>query len=362
MWVDGGADYVAVDPPCCGWDRLQQRRLGTTTKTVCSGETVHGEQGFYGRNELLIPSGGFGCQCTPERQAAIQRYEWTPLECSLPAWDAAAFCKALGNRTMLWIGDSTGGQLAAGVHNYVSWSGGGCAHQFTHEISDTLNGNDYGVLNRGKRWVDHVKSTTPRRPDIVIVNAGAHIKNMVPGGTSALLQVLSTTREEFLSGSWHTEGETHPMHLVWRTSLGAGCLVEGDVIAPLPAQPRDMPGWWEHVNATQKLYNFKLMYEWDSIAIEFWKHVPGASILDLTPLWQRPDSMQGSGQHEPWNCIHLCSPGPLRVSVSLSLLPMPANSQSKTLNANGNLTPTPFLPPTPTQIACCTPNVTLTAN
>ena len=111
-----------------------------------------------------------------------------------------------------------------------------------------------------------------------------------------------------------------PLRLVWRTSLGAGCLVNGTPLAPLAAMPRDTPGHWAYINATQKLYNFQLMEEWDALALEFWRPHPRAATLDLTPLWMRPDSMQGAGQVEPWNCIHVCMPGALRFAARQLML------------------------------------------
>ena len=35
------------------------------------------------------------------------RYVWEPARCELAAWDAAAFCDALGGRSIMFIGDST---------------------------------------------------------------------------------------------------------------------------------------------------------------------------------------------------------------------------------------------------------------
>lgn len=369
-WVDSGSKFADVDPPCCSWDpgpgginngagykaprsaalTSSSRALSAPSdaRPVCSMDTIYGPlyngaqhgQSFFGRDALLMPSGGLGCRCGVVRAAVIQRFEWTPDSCSLPAWDSGAFCRALGNRTVLWIGDSTGGQLSAAVHNYVAWGGGGCAHHFVHEPSDTLTGKNYGVMNRGKRWIEYVGELAAKgaRPDIVILGAGPHIASIrgrapaatlsgnssdadsVIVGTPAFIEVLETTWKDFKDSGWG-EGD-HPLRLVWRTSLGAGCLVSGDALVPLPKPPRDTDGHWAHIDATQNPYNYREMEEWDEVAIKFWREREGVQVLDLTPLWQRPDAMVGSGTVKPWNCVHTCMPGPLRLGgrVLLNLL------------------------------------------
>jgi len=316
--VDRGAAFAAADPPCCSWDR--RRALLETAgggggdaaaKPACTFDKVDmNTQSFVGAAAALMPAGGYGCRCSPERQRAMQAYEWEPAACELPAWDAHAFCAALGNRTILWLGDSSGTQLAAAVHNYVAWGGAACGAQMECRLADTLTGKLYGVLNRGPAWTETVDAV---RPDIVILGVGAHIKHTF--GTPAAVEVLETVHAAEAARYANSR-----MKVVWRTSLAAGCLVEGDAIAPLAALPRDVPGHWAHINATQKIYNFQMMEHWDHAALAFWRDHPRVATLDLTPIWMRPDTMQGAGEVEPWNCIHQCVPGPLRVAARQLLL------------------------------------------
>lgn len=317
-WADRGNTFAHLDPICCGWDRrgrLLKEIESVTFAPTCGWKGVDqnsfGGQAFTGNDEELLPTGGFACQCTPERQRSIQGYEWEPEHCHLPSWNASAFCLQLKDRNILWLGDSAGGQLATTLHNYIVWGRGGCGHAMVHHASDTLVGKQFGVLNRGRPWIEVIRSLS-FFPDIVVLGTGPHIS--AGSGTTSYIEVLRTVRNEYIKNFANTN-----LTFVWRTNLGAGCLVAGDLLKPLPKAPQSLDGYWAKVNASQTLYNFQLLEQWDDIAINFWKEVAkqykNVLTLDLRPLWRRPDAMQGAGQDRPWNCIHLCTPGPLRFAA-----------------------------------------------
>lgn len=307
-WQDRGEEFKNLNPPCCGFDRrLRELQKEPEEKPKC----VRGSDIFRGNSKALIPAGGYGCQCSEERMNNMVKYEWVAHDCMLPVWDAREFCAALGSRTILFIGDSTNTQLAATIHNYVSWNNGECSGQISTEQSDTLNGINYGILNCGKPWDVLVESMTPK-PDIVILGTGPHITHNV--GTRGMVEILEYVRTKFESNI-----RMLPVHVVWRTSLGAGCLLKGTELKPLPSMPHDIPDHWASLNRTQKLYNYELMEMWDTMALDLWRNHSIYS-LDLTPLWMRPDAMQGSGESAPWNCVHTCMPGALRMAARQLLL------------------------------------------
>ena len=100
------------------------------------------------------------CACTAERMKEIQKFEWVAADaqCPLAEWNATAFCASLGDRTLLFIGDSTSSQLSSVVHNYVTWGRGGCASQIFFERSDTLTAVNYGfITSRGRHWTEAVR-------------------------------------------------------------------------------------------------------------------------------------------------------------------------------------------------------------
>ena len=122
------------------------------------------------------------CMAEPKRDA-LEGFTWVPDidpcaddgSCLFAPWSANAFCGALGDRTMMLLGDSTMGQFASTLVNMLVVAGGGgaCAHQLKFEVSDTLTGQMLGGWNRGKSW-HFIKDSLERRrqplPDIVVMS------------------------------------------------------------------------------------------------------------------------------------------------------------------------------------------------
>lgn len=310
-------------PPCCqrrsrslspalaSVSDAPARALEATTFSPSALKCIYESQPF----PSLLGAGGGSCDCDRARAARIASYEWEPEGCSLPAFDAAAFCAALGNQHVLVVGDSTMGQLGAALANFVTFAGGECWAQVrpASVLSDTLTGEVYGgsSVPRGKPW-DVLVRAAPHRPDIVIVGAGPHVR-----GDFNFVQLLRKVRETFLD-SFVNNASERPLTLVWATSLGGGCVAAGSSFppdVPLAHQPRDIPEWF--VGTTADAWNYEAMYKWDAYAANFWRNVTRAAVLDLTPLWMRPDAMVDSGKHKPGNCVHLCLPGPLRIAARL---------------------------------------------
>ena len=145
------------DPVCCSWDSADLGDMSLKdTRPICSTSTsskdYSGYISWYGGDDFLMPYST--CDCSKEKLDVIQNYEWAAdkEKCQLPNWNAKAFCNSLGQRSLLFIGDSTTAQLSSVVHNYVTWGRGGCASQIFFERSDTLTTVNYGVMNRGLHW------------------------------------------------------------------------------------------------------------------------------------------------------------------------------------------------------------------
>ena len=299
-WIHRGPLISKSDRPCCSWDK--RRHLASSGfQPVCAPivTTVHaGWNGSaYGARGLLVSSGGNSCGCSPERMRAIAEYEWEEPNNTLRPWNSHSFCAALGNRSLIMMGDSTMGQLASALHNFVVVGGGKCVSQLEMVLSDTLTGRAYGAYNRGPTLLDVLRT---RAPDVLLVGAGPHLFG-VGDFADVVTYVAATFQVERLPRA----------HLIWRTSLGAGCTPQGVPLVPM------MPPWasfWANRSCGfYNDYNYPLMQSWDEDAISFWKNKGNTSVLDLRPLWMRFDSRISSGSSALSNCVHVCVPGPLRL-------------------------------------------------
>ena len=100
----------------------------------------------------------------------LEPWHWED-EPTLKTWDPASFCALLGNRSLLFAGDSTMKQTATTIMNSVFPAG--CQTQMTFFPADTLVGRKLGHYNRGHKWTYWVDTL---QPDVVMINAGAHIR------------------------------------------------------------------------------------------------------------------------------------------------------------------------------------------
>ena len=263
-------------PPCCSWDKAASE----SNPPSC----INGNKGVPGR---FVKVGGHGCQCTTQQQRAVARFTWAPSGCELPPFDGTAFCAALGNRTLLFIGDSTIQQMSGAIMNLLSLEGAPCADRVTFELGDTLIGIKLGVMNRGRPWLDSVRATGA---SLVVMSAYYHVTS-VEGFQKVLQTVHETYAREF------ADAPNAPM-VLWSTSLGGA---KSD--APLDRLPAEIPGFWDAQRAQRRIYNHDQLEAWDTLALAFWRNRSTVHPLDLRPVWLLPNS-KGS------DAVHFCMPGP----------------------------------------------------
>ena len=116
---------------CLKHDKAFPIYLGNYTRAeYSSSSTAPGARYVSRFDKYVYHSGkyprvmGNGCSCQHAARAAgrpddfvteAERYTWRPTHCTLPPFNGAQFCDALGNRTLLLAGDSTMQQ----VHEHV---------------------------------------------------------------------------------------------------------------------------------------------------------------------------------------------------------------------------------------------------
>ena len=195
-WVHVGPSRTFAAPVCC--DRNPNLRK---EPEVCGNET-QSDRFYSGSPSYPQQMGGRGCSC----EFFNDEYEWaSPF---LPqTFNPVDTCRLLGNRTALFIGDSTMDQTASTLMS--SLQPGKCQGQVMYGSSDTLVGRSFGVMNRGKIWKDWVNEVMP---DITIVTVGAHLKTDDASYLGLVDEVLSDmvemkARYPHLMFAWKTDAE-----------------------------------------------------------------------------------------------------------------------------------------------------------
>ena len=112
-------------PPCCSWDSAAYATSplcpqGAAVQAAVRSAFEIGAGRFQARPDQLLPVGGNACACDPARREQLSLL-WAPSRCRLRDFSAAAFCAALGDRTLLLVGDSTMQQLASVLMNGLAW-------------------------------------------------------------------------------------------------------------------------------------------------------------------------------------------------------------------------------------------------
>ena len=309
-WGDGGAiphstrmKIQTTQQPCVGEDQNHGRWVALagaeSAAPCCEAGAASNPWCNTGRLPQLSSREGT-CSCS-----GLASYSWQPSSCRLPSWDARRWCGLLGNRTVLFIGDSTMEQTYTVLQSFIAWGyrdtdGVGCACQMLFELSDTLVKVYMGHMNRGLHWEDAVEA---HRPSIIVISAGAHIFSE-DNYTSVLKQVSHAHRTRYA----HTQ-------LIWKTQQPGGC---GRTPEPLTELPRrDDP--------IQAAYQYRSFRERDAHARRLFSQRVSATVLDLSPLYLRADAHPGSpgaGSSTSNDCLHFCygrDGGPLNLVPTLLL-------------------------------------------
>ncbi len=188
---------------CCGWDDDDFR-----WNTEKCGETkVNGNDLYYGRNTtVLMQTGGHACHCDIKQNhrttiSPREKYEWVPSSCSLLPFNGIQFCNLLGDRTILFIGDSTMQQTFGTIASMISATGGLCGNQLSNARTDFL----YFRRDRHSTMFEYIDLI---KPNICIFNAGAHMHDM-----GDIWDIW-----EHMKQPWKDMKNKYPdMKLVWKT-------------------------------------------------------------------------------------------------------------------------------------------------
>jgi hypothetical protein len=212
------------------------------------------------------------------------------------SFDSKEACRLLQNRTVLIMGDSTGGQSSSSIINrFVE---GGCSERFQFILSDTLIRKQMGAMNRGIHWKQAISD---HQPDILIFAIGAHVygEDNFKSTFDEVIQDMVRMQEE--------GGSKVPI-FIYKTITPGGC-------TPTIVDDMTPDEIGRHYDNDQK-FNWHTFYGRDLYAISQCR-LHNISVLDGRMLYSRSDG-HTRNRFGKDDCLHWCSsPGPLDVFADL---------------------------------------------
>ena len=315
-WVWLGNNRTFDSPECCGWadkkqtinDIILGEENGKCNMNITKYMEVSKIEFGLHNGDANYPSmvGWNACECND----FVDEYVWESPTLD-QHFNASDTCRMLRNRKVLYIGDSTGHEVASTLMNSFRPMGETCHTNIYFAISDTLIRQKYGAMNRGWRWNRYVQKVNP---DIVIVSVGAHIN----ANDTVYLSIVDQVLHEMVE----MKKERPNIQFAWQTQVPAGCTdnitsphnvsIAGEMSMKLPN------------------YNHGRFFQRDLMLISRLQEIQ-MPYLDLRMLYSRTDShvnLQADGMKVA-DCLHICVPGPLDVIGRLFhklLLEMEENS------------------------------------
>lgn len=319
---------------CCGFDDALYLREPET----CGRSTNRSWTGFdQGRTgHYLNHAKGHACYCdavgnTLASVSPRERWRWRPVTCELPTWDARRFCDLLGERTVLLLGDSTMDQAAITLMNLIHAGGGGCQAQISWDRHHDL------VSPRGHRGEAWESVLRRMRPSILVASVGPHVESVEAlrrsleryrRGVDEHRQLLQSEERAAARRGGGARAAKRSFSAAWKTQQPGGCDPHaGRTDAPEHARPYTSPpteafyaaavntpprasaggAYRSHLPAKFNWANFSV---YDAVASSVAREA-GMPVLDLSPLYLRPDAHTRKPVGHVLDCLHLCLPGPL---------------------------------------------------
>eukprot|EP01040_Poterioochromonas_malhamensis_P004937 gene4937-5296_t len=246
-----------------------------------------------GYSNELVRIGGHACQCdrsgkTLEKASAREKWIWKPENCRLLEWNASYFCELLGDRKMLFVGDSTSFQTAGTLMNLIVAGKGKCASQIILDVVVQLGRKNYNFRN----------NIIKKSPTFIIVGVGPHYHRL-DAYNASLVEAMKDLRTLHQPNSPNAS-----LHIIWRS-------------INFPHQhcdsydsPTHLP---HHFVPDNTRYDWNLFPVYDELA-RYYAGIYGIPFLDMFPLKLRPDSHPAGG-----DCLHYCTPGPLNIIGNMML-------------------------------------------
>jgi hypothetical protein len=216
-----------------------------------------------------------------------ERWMWKPDGCSLLTWNVETFCKYLGNKTILFTGDSTVGQIFISVKGMLG--NASCNNQMLRERL-----TKYSVEKNSTFFSSVVKYP---QADYVIMNLGPWYDDPA----EFIRAILSTARDIEKLKKLPIYKKTK---FLWKTTSPAhhSCTdFHAPISSPLPLNHTDDKYYWDWFPLYDEISVRELLPIVDNI-------------FNMFPLYLRADAHVGFySPVEGSDCLHFCLPGPLNL-------------------------------------------------
>lgn len=287
---------------CCaqrnkGYDPLRRK---TISMPKCIGANYGGAM-TVGR---VAFGWGNWCACAVYNNAVKQnqsddisgRWEWIAHDRhdKLPQWSAPDFCKLLGNRTLLLVGDSTMQQTWTSLINLMNFPNASCLKQLQYLASDFLAPTE-AFTKRPRRKERYNSLDNLLRPFVngteslvIILGVAAHLNKWrrYEQAVEWVGTYIEGNRRHFMM----REPEKVKFYFKTANPPHHQCAEHAD-----PWLPGELD---LGVNEMAKHDYWKSALEYDRYAAgKLWSN--GTSIIDMSPLYLRPDA-------HTFDCLHYC--------------------------------------------------------
>ena len=290
-------------------------------------------KGFVGSSEGYMLFHDDVCSCDREdgtrfKVSERERYQWKPSTCRLLEWDAVQFCKLLGDRKMLFLGDSNNEQSAITLVNMINDADEVCSENIRF------------------MWIPHLELSTLTSeemidlkkdfPDFIIASAGSHFhEDSGKEDFKAAFDQFVTTVIDIHSQSVSTHNKAakqRKFHFIWKTNNPPHyeCKKYTEPTTErVPflhsMNPQSKWDWLDSYDEYARNATISLVTSSGSSSggsgssgiktppTSSGSSVPQMIYLDMSPLLYRPDA------HPKDDCLHYCAPGPLDLFPRLLL-------------------------------------------
>jgi hypothetical protein len=303
-WVMNASKEMEKSLVCCEHDAT----INYYNQTYC-GPSNSVMMSNRGSNTQFSYPGGHACHCDKDEGGLMttvhnrERYYWMPLHCTLPTWNAKDFCRLLGTRRILTVGDSTFRQSSMTLASMIYAGQGGCADQIYFNASEDL------INKKILHSLFDVLNESPCVPDIVLTGSGAHVKSLEQYATNwnRLQKVFLAfhKRNPEMKFIWKTQNPGHVQCWTYKTPVENWNKTKA----------KDEYSWYLHddfdamsISNIKNLTNLHLSHSHDEQQGKT-EEIPFIQVMDMSPLKLRPDSHARSIH----DCLHYCMPGALNL-------------------------------------------------